>query len=74
MQWRMLEIEATEQNVLFPIPFTQWCVASGSRVTGTGGNPTTLGANAAFHQIATLTHVAVFSIEAQEYYLFTAGV
>lgn len=70
----MLEIEATEQNVLFPIPFTQWCVASGSRVTGTGGNPTTLGANAAFHQIATLTHVAVFSIEAQEYYLFTAGV
>lgn len=73
-QWRMLEIEATEQNVLFPIPFTQWCVASGSRVTGTGGNPTTLGANAAFHQIATLTHAAVFSVEAQEYYLFVAGV
>lgn len=70
----MLEIEATEQNVLFPIPFTQWCVASGSRVTGTGGNPTTLGANAAFHQIATLTHAAVFSVEAQEYYLFAAGV
>lgn len=73
-QWRMLEIEATEQNVLFPIPFTQWCVASGSRVTGTGGNPTTLGANAAFHQIATLTHATVFSVEAQEYYLFVAGV
>ena len=73
-QWRMLEIEATEQNVLFPIPFIQWCVASGSRVTGTGGNPTTLGANAAFHQIATLTHAAVFSVEAQEYYLFAAGV
>ena len=70
----MLEIEATEQNVLFPIPFIQWCVASGSRVTGTGGNPTTLGANAAFHQIATLTHAAVFSVEAQEYYLFAAGV
>ena len=70
----MLEIEATEQNVLFPIPFIQWCVASGSRVTGTGGNPTTLGANAAFHKIATLTHAAVFSVEAQEYYLFAAGV
>ena len=70
----MLEIEATEQNVLFPIPFTQWCVASGSRVTGTGGNPTTLGANAAFDKIATLTHAVVFSIEAQEYYLFAAGV
>lgn len=74
MQWRMLEIQATEQNVDFPIAFTEWCVACGSRVTGTGGNPTTLGANAAFSELATLTHAIVFSVETQDYYLLAAGV
>lgn len=74
MQWRMLEIQATSQNVDFPIAFTEWCVACGSRVTGTGGNPTTLGANAAFSELATLTHARVFSVETQDYYLLAAGV
>lgn len=73
-QWRMLEIQATSQNVDFPIAFTEWCVACGSRVTGTGGNPTTLGANAAFSELATLTHARVFSVETQDYYLLAAGV
>ena len=73
-QWRMLEIQATGQNVDFPIAFTEWCVACGSRVTGTGGNPTTLGANAAFSKLATLTHAIVFSVETQDYYLLAAGI
>lgn len=70
----MLEIQATGQNVDFPIAFTEWCVACGSRVTGTGGNPTTLGANAAFSELATLTYARVFSVETQDYYLLAAGV
>lgn len=69
----MLEIQAIEQNVDFPIAFTEWCVAFGSRVTGTGGNPTTLGANAAFNEIATLTTTYIFSVEQQEYYLLAVG-
>ena len=69
----MLEIQATEQNVDFPIAFTEWCVAYGSRVTGTGGNPTTLGANAAFSDPVTLTYATVFSVEVQEYYLLAVG-
>ena len=73
LQWRMLEIQATEQNVDFPIAFTEWCVAYGSRVTGTGGDPTTLGANAAFSDPVTLTYATVFSIEVQEYYLLAVG-
>lgn len=73
-QWRMLEIQATVQNVDFPIAFTEWCVACGSRVTGTGGNPSTLGANAAFSELATLTHAIVFSVETQDYYLLAVGV
>ena len=72
-QWRMLKIQATEQKVAFPIAFTEWCVAYGSRATGTGGNPTTLGANAAFSDPVTLTYATVFSIEVQEYYLLAVG-
>ena len=69
----MLEIQATEQNVTFPVAFTEWCIACGSRVTGTGGNPTTLGASAAFSDPVTLTYATVFSIETQEDYRVAVG-